>query len=341
MKRLHNYLLFLLLTVGMIACSDNEADSPLSASETNFTSYSIRGFSSQAQIDTEAKSVFLRLPDDVADGGGLYPEFTVSEGATVTINQVPQVSGAQALDFNDLVLYTITSQDGENKSRWRVTVTNNDYTAAYGMGNFLTASCSNDGSSPEGFYYQQQHSGANANDNCGPACVTMAMRWSDPTYSGTVEDARNEIPVSEIDGGVSWYPRDIYNFLNHHGVPAYYWDFTNATYDGFIRTICTKLEEGNLAIVCLNTINVSEQQAMTMGYHTHKYYSGGAGHFLLIKGYRVVNGVTWFEIHDPWGLDKKYEDGTYMGANRYYLGHEVATSIDWNIWTVIVPPGKG
>lgn len=50
-----------------------------------------------------------------------------------------------------------------------------------------------------------------------------------------------------------------------------------------------------------------------------------------------MNGKTWFEVHDPWGLDKKYSDGTYCGANRYYAGEEVATCIKWNIWTVVVP----
>lgn len=97
------------------------------------------------------------------------------------------------------------------------------------------------------------------------------------------------------------------------------------------------LEQNNLCIVCFNSANLSVQTAVSKEYHTRKYYSDGSGHFLLIKGYRVVNGKTWFEIHDPWGLDKKYSDGTYCGANHYYAGEEVATCIKWNIWTVVVP----
>lgn len=321
------------------ACSENDEPSG-DSSNADFTSYSVSGFDAKADIDPENRTVYLQLPSSVTDLSALRPEFTVSDGATVSINYEPQTSGTMEMDFSDLVLYTVTSADGSTSRRWRVTVTNNSYTSKYGMGNCLTAEVSNNGSDPSGFYMQQQHSGPNSADNCGPACSAMALRWAYPNSRITVEDARNETPLSEIDGGVWWYPRDIYNFLNNHGVWAYYWNFWDTSFDYYIQTVCEKLDEGNIAISCLKMSNVSQQTAASKEYRTHKYYAGSNGHFLLIKGYRVVNGVTWFEVHDPWGLDMVYSDGSPVGANRYYLAREVATSINHNSWTIIVPPAE-
>lgn len=327
---------WLVLLVGFLsACS---GDDDLKLQETNFTAYSIKGYeNAKTTIDKSSHTVTVRLPENVTEGKNLVPEFAVSEGAQASINRIVQKSGENAMDFSDVVLYTVSNADYSVKTRWRVIVTNNDYTARYGMGNFLTASCSNDGTVPNGFYMQQQHTGPYSDVNCGPACANMALKWAQPSYTGTVEDARNTAVHSDVDGSTWWYPRDIYNFLQRNGVDAYYWNFYDATYEGFIGTVCDLLEHGNLCIVCLNNGNISEQTATNKEYHTGRYYTGGTGHFLLLKGYREVNGVKWFEVHDPWGVDLKYSDGTYYGANRYYLASEVATTIDWNYWTVVVP----
>lgn len=324
-----------LMAACLTACSDDD-DALLQ--ETNFTSYRIKGYdNAKTTIDEATHTVTVTLPTSVASGKDLVPEFTVSDGAQASINRVVQKSGTGALDFSDVVLYTVSNADYSVKTRWRVVVTNNDYTARYGMGNFLTASWSNNGTAPGGFYMQQQHTGPYSEVNCGPACANMALKWREPSYTGTVEDARNTAVHSEIDGSTWWYPRDVYNFLQCNGVDAYYWDFSRASYGDFVTTTCDLLEEGNLCIVCLNNGNISEQTALDKEYHTGRYYTGGVGHFILIKGYRVVNGVTWLECHDPWGVDLKYSDGSYYGANRYYLASEVATTIDWNYWTVVVP----
>ena len=334
-KSLCSYVWLLVMLACVASCSD---DDELQPQQTDFVTYKIKGYEdAKTTIDAATHTITVRLPDDVTDGSALVPEFTVSDGAQASINRVVQQSGASALNFNDMVLYTVSNADYTVKTRWHVVVTNNDYTAQYGMGNFLSYWWSNNGTSDQGYYLQQQHTGPYSDVNCGPACATMAMKWRNPQFTGTVEDTRNSAVHSEIDGGTWWYPRDIVNYLQRNGVDAYYWNFDGATTEGFINKVRQLLEQNNLCIVCLNSANLSVQTAVSKEYHTHKYYSDGSGHFLLIKGYRVVNGKTWFEIHDPWGLDKKYSDGTYCGANRYYAGEEVATCIKWNFWTVVVP----
>ena len=322
MKKTLYYLCLVASLVSLASCSDN--DELADGMQTNFTSFKIKGYEDAVTtIDVATRTVTVRLPDEVTSGKDLVPVFTVSEGTQASINRVIQQSGTNAMDFSNEVLYTVA---------------NADYTAKYGMGNFLTDRWSNNGTNPDGYYIQQQHTGEYSSVNCGPTCAVMALKWRDPNCSVTVEDARNTAVFSEIDGSTWWYPRDIYNCLKRNGVNnVYYWNFTGASYDGYVRSICNLLEQGNLCISCLNNGNISEQTALNKEYHTNRYYKGGAGHYLLIKGYRVVNGVTWLEVHDPWGNDLKYSDGSYYGANRYYKGSEVATSIDWNIWTVVVP----
>ena len=337
MKKNLYYLCLAALLASFASCSDN--DDMTEDIQTNFTSFKIKGYENAVTtIDVATRTVTVRLPDEVTSGKDLVPIFTVSEGTQASINRIVQQSGANAMDFSDEVLYTVANADYSAKTRWHVIVTNNDYTAKYGMGNFLTYWWSNNGTSPNGYYLQQQHTGEYSNVNCGPTCAVMALKWRDPDCKVTVEDARNTAVYSEIDGSTWWYPRDIYNCLWRYGVEnVYYWNFSGASYDGYIRSICDLLEQGNLCISCLNNGNISEQTALNKEYHTNRYYKGGSGHYLLIKGYRVVNGVTWLEVHDPWGNDLKYSDGSFYGANRYYKGYEVATSIDWNIWTVVVP----
>ena len=337
MKNFKTYLWLVVLAVCLAGCSSGDDEQALL--ETNFTSYKIKGYeNAKTTIDVATLTITVQLPSDVTTGENLVPEFTVSQGMQASINRVVQQSGANSLDFSNEVLYTVSTPDYSVKSRWHVIVTNNDYTARYGMGNFLTRWWSNNGTNPDGFYVQQQHTGEYSDVNCGPTCAVMALKWRFPDYKGSVEEARNTAVYSEIDGSTWWYPRDVFNCLVRNGADnVYYWNFWGANYDGFINTVCNLLEGGNLCIVCLNNGNIKEQMALKKEYHTNRYYTGGSGHYLLIKGYRVVNGTLWFEVHDPWGMDMKYSDGTYYGANRYYRGYEVATTIDWNIWTVVVP----
>lgn len=334
MKKLYSYLLAAVMSLAIVGCSSD--DEP-AFQETDFKSFSIQGYeNANVNIDKANRTITVTLPAEAQSGSQLTPVFTVSDGAQVSMNREVFASGTKKIDFNGTVLMTVSDPSYTNKTRWKINVTNNDYTSKYGLGSFLSESCSVNSADPVGFYMQQQHSGENSSDNCGPACAAMAAKWSIPGWNGSVEEARNYRKFSVIDGGVWWYPRDLFNYLwdrgNHN---IYWWDFTGANYQGYVNTVINHLKSGNLCISCLNMVNVREQTNASL--RTDKYYSSSNGHYLLIKGYRIVDGVVWFEVHDPWGLDKKYDDGTYFGANRYYRALEVATTIDWNIWTIVVP----
>ena len=74
-----------------------------------------------------------------------------------------------------------------------------------------------------------------------------------------------------------------------------------------------------------------------------KFYSTspGWGHFLVVKGYRKVNGEFFYEIYDPNSWDAKYTSGELKGSGRYYRTEDVytATSIWWNYAIVVSQKG--
>ena len=111
--------------------------------------------------------------------------FSVSDGAQASINRVVQKSGTGALDFSDVVLYTVSNADYSVKTRWRVVVTNNDYTARYGMGNFLTASWSNNGTAPGGFYMPKEvcHTSGHNPNLLPPSDAGRRTLWLNGCYA--------------------------------------------------------------------------------------------------------------------------------------------------------------
>lgn len=340
-RNIYSCLWALLLLACFASCSDDDENNEkdYANQQTDFVSFTIRGHEDAVTtIDKESHTVTVRMPESVTDGSKLIPEFTTSEGTRVSIDHVIQYSGYQMRNFNNVVKYTVATPDYKIQQTWNVVVTNNEYTVKYGLGHFLTASRSNDGDTP--FYMQQQHTGQYSGQNCGPAVVAMALKWYDPSSTFTVEDIRNQSPQSTY-GGVSWYSLDVGNALKRNGITnTFYWKFPSTTsIDYIVNTLCSEIDNNNLAMVCLNSASLSTWSdiAKENEYHANCYYSSNGGHWLLLKGYRVVDGKTWFEVHDPWGLDLKYKDGSYYGANRYHLASEIATCKDWNIWAVIAP----
>ena len=64
------------------------------------------------------------------------------------------------------------------------------------------------------WYIDQSTSGNFASVNCGPASVTMAIKWADPAFTKTALDARM---TYEVSGGW-WFTNDIDAYLNDNNI---------------------------------------------------------------------------------------------------------------------------
>jgi hypothetical protein len=181
------------------------------------------------------------------------------------------------------------------------------------------------------WYIDQAHTGTYSGDNCGPSSVTMALKWRDPSFSKTAEDARNTYRST----GGWWNTGDIINYLNLNSVSN-----TTSAFTGTDQ-IKGVLNESNLVILCLNTAYLTRNKVNQE--RTGRFYNYADGHFLVVKGYRVVVNHLSFEVYDPNNWDAFYEDTTPKGRNRHLAAADLETAVTewWNYIIVVPPPGGG
>lgn len=321
------FLCFITAAFLFSACQDKDDNEAQDLSGTDMLTFSVNGYSGEGIIDSDNKTIYLQVPVSIKSGTNLCPRFTLSEGATATVNNQEQISGNSKQDFKSTVTYTITAGNKTDQSQWKVTITNNDHSIPWGLGYFIAEEHSNNGNSSNGYYLQQHDTGPYSNDNCGPTCAVMAALWTDPSFPYSVEEARNEFPKSTIDGSITWYPQDVQAYLNHHGITTSMITLETIE-DKFVTQITNELKNGHIIIICLDMQYVTFDKNGNSEYHIHKFYNGTIGHFLVVKGYKIVDGTVWMEVNDPWGMNLKYADGSYKGNNRYYRAGElsIATS---------------
>lgn len=95
----------------------------VSSTDTDILSYSIPGQESSI-IDDQELTVDVIMPPGT-DLTNLVADFTLSPGATATVDGVEQISGTTSNDFTSTVIYTVTADDGITAVDWSVNVSIN------------------------------------------------------------------------------------------------------------------------------------------------------------------------------------------------------------------------
>jgi len=168
--------------------------------------------------------------------------------------------------------------------------------------------------------------------NDGPATAVMAARWADKDFAKSLGDARDLYMNNRLGYIGRWTFDDIHNYLSANDIPCQF------DYDISLPYMRERLDNGNILIVYITTWSISLNN--NEGQRTGKYYSSFDGrrinltaaraasrHFIIVKGYRVVDGKTYFEVYDPFGA-WRYADGTPKGKDRYYLADEVINGME-------------
>lgn len=156
------------------------------------------------------------------------------------------------------------------------------------------------------WYIDQQTTGTYWSVNCGPTSVEMAGHFSNESFGYTAEDAR----AIYRPGGGWWYDSDIQGALTQFQIPNQSSTIGNAT------DLMSLLDTGGVVLVNpdMSRIAMEAEPDDRVGL----FYQPGTGHYLIVKGYVVVDGNTFFEVHDPWSIGVKYDNGELKGKNRYY-----------------------
>lgn len=285
-------------------------------------------------IDHESNTMIVTIGLE-KEWSDLGVAFKLTGDAELLYNSKPLINSISKIDFTKPVELVLRSSSG--------VVTNlhvhvNSTLEGYGLGKVLQEIKNLD--TDYDHYEDQGESGRYKFINCGPAVVTMALKWSDATFKKTTEQAREAIRPA----GGWWFTDDIQHYISLHDVHMTYISldtvFDLEAYGTKIKQILD-LEYG--IILCLDmyhvTLNPEAQQKVNKFYNTG--YDGW-GHFIFVKGYKVVDDVLWLQADDSYSLDEKYEDGTYKGKNRYYLAADLKKATDrwWPYAMVVAKKGQ-
>jgi hypothetical protein len=201
----------------------------------------------------------------------------------------------------------------------------NDYITEWGLGDLAYDRVSNNVNYT--WYYDQMNTGVHSANNCGPSVVTMAARWFDVGYSKTPEYARSKYNPN----GGWWYTYNILDFLEDVGVNRWIIPFIEKSVDEnwlekSADIIIDQLKKGNILILCLDMHLVRGES--NQNHRIDKFYdtSDGWGHFIVVKGFRLVDGVLFLEVYDPYSWGIQNADGTLKGKNRYYRSGDILNS---------------
>jgi hypothetical protein len=320
MKMKGSYILLISLCFILNNCS--RKDQPLSEHDTNILTYSIQKTPAQVSISSLQHSIDITFPDTVVNAENLVADFTLSPGCKATIKNIEQISGVSKNNYSKVFVYTVSAPG--SSSDWKITSTNNNYTANLGLGNFIQQNASNDCS--YSWYMDQAYTGPYSYINCGPTCVTMACKWSDSAFAKTPEDARN----AYRPGGGDWYADDITFYLRDNNIPNSTLALP-ATVEGTMQTLKHQIDVHQILILLLDMNHIR----YTSDIHSHAdhFYRTDStdGHFIIIKGYKQVDNEMFFEAYDPGSITKAYDDGSLMGKDRYYRSEDLfeATKTWW------------
>lgn len=314
-----------------LSCKSKEEPEPTPVSAT-IISFSVEGEIAKSVIDNVNLTITLRVDEDF-NWTRTKVNYTVSDKASILVGQERVTSGS-TVDFSEVNEITLRHTNGEQK---KYKILHFSIWTEYGLGMLLQGGKSNNKS--YSYYLDQYGSGTHQYINCGPAVVAMAMRWADSTQKKEVSEVRGEI---RPEGGW-WYTSDIYNYLREYGLnPGYTSLSVNLTQMEYERSITDLIDNDFLAVLCLDMYYVQKNYAPDQ--RTNCFYNAnslGWGHFILVKGYKVVDGKVWLETYDPYSIGNRYIDGQLKGQDRYYDPIELkrATDIWWPM--AIVIPQKG
>jgi hypothetical protein len=242
----------------------------------------------------------------------------LSDNTATTSFLLPDVPEATAVD----VTLTVTQTDGSGSvttasTTQSVPLPELSWFRKYGWGTSVTSEHSNNVAYD--WYVDQAYTGAYSSINCGPACVTMAIQWALPGFTKTTEEARNYY-LPSLNGW--WFTTDIVNYLGLHNIPNKYIALPNA---GGLKTA---LDAGSIAILCLDMYYIRYRTYEQLP--VDKFYVAntvGWGHFIVVKGYKTVNGQELLEVYDPSSSGKRYaQNNALMGIDRLYRTEDILQS---------------
>ncbi|MDR0737737.1 MAG: C39 family peptidase [Prevotellaceae bacterium] len=243
---------------------------------------------------------------------------------------LPDISEQTAVDIK----HTVANGESSGTITKSVSLPPLTWYRKYSFGTALTSERSNNVNYD--WYIDQGSSGNYSNINCGPACVTMAIKWAKSDFTGTAEEARDRY-LPELNGW--WYTNNIIDYLNEYDIPNTTIPLPNAD------ALIAELDNGNIVILCLDMYYIRSQEYEQ--WPVDKFYptrSADWGHFIVVKGYKILGTRVFLEAYDPYSLGHRYvKNNAFLGLDRLYRAEDIVQSTDiwWKYAIVIAKHGAG
>ncbi|MEG2289702.1 MAG: C39 family peptidase [Clostridium sp.] len=187
-----------------------------------------------------------------------------------------------------------------------------DLDPSWGMGTKVTEAVSND--RDYYWYVDQWTTGKFGYINCGPTSIEMVAKWQNKDSDIKAEVLRDKY-VPEVRG-VSTY--ELYNWATDYDIKVRWLNVINQ------ESLKDEINKGNLVIVglYLGDITYNPNKKERVG----KYFDVDYPHYVIVKGYKVVDEKLYFETYDAYSSEQRYDDSEFVGMNRYYLAEEFIKS---------------
>jgi hypothetical protein len=200
----------------------------------------------------------------------------------------------------------------------------------YGLGENLSYEHSNNVNYD--WYYDQYNTSPDPfNINCGPTAVTMAAKWANENFNRTATDVSNNFMESHY-----WNSHDITCFFDQYSINYYIINLNQ------IDSIQRQINLGNIAILEVFMPRIRKEE--NVKWHINKFNNLNGYHYIIVKGYKIVDNIVYYEVYDPDSFGMCYDNGTLKGIDRYYRGDDLngAVLVSWP-YAIIVSksPSKG
>ena len=312
----------LFLLVLCLACRKDE-QAPLALSEEGFE-FGIVGQLLPAIKHQNQKSLEIIIPQNTAKNN-LKAFGRASAKTQLLINNAILIDSQTIVDCSLPLSLSLIAENNRQQD-WTVYVKTES--EAYGLGSIVNASKSLDRNYD--FYREQKGSGLYAVENCGPAVAAMALHWADSGLNKTVYEARQ---TTKPQGG-NWSTSNIIDYLANSGVQSSIVYLSNID-----QSVKKYIDLNYLLILCLDMHQIKYNANPIQ--KTNKFYPtfhAAWSHFLLVKGYRIVDGKFYVEVYDPNSYGENHGiTHQPLGKDRYYAADQLqlATDIWWKYAIVV------
>ena len=161
--------------------------------------------------------------------------------------------------------------------------------------------------------------------NCGPLSALMLSKFVNGAKNYTniraaIDEARMTVQKqNKKDINYRWWSfKDIKKFLSHQQVSCSEIDTKNFRYaQSKSSKIVNAVVDGNVVVINIDMNDLEKDAEIGKFYGTTKLF-GRWGHFLVIVGYKKVNGQLAYEIHDSY---------SGKGKNRLFYAKDINNAI--------------